>query len=628
MLLTIAHRLLLGVFALLVLAAPAGAAEVARIDGARLEARDDRASAFCLDLRTGDGGYGTCGRAPWRPRRSMLVAQVSADRLFAAGAVPASVTRAEAELADGRRIAFDTVEGRGYRGRHAGRLRFFLAELPLADPGDEETGGLRAVRFTASDGALVGAVSADRRGAPIGRERVVLREGGRRRSITVSLAVLRRLAPTPLALDRFEDQQCLIARTRAGVGERGSSTLCRGPGPERPALLVIPEAGCGRARTVLHGFVGDAVTAVRLKLGSGRVREVRVRTSRGPQGVQHRYVATVVPRGEAVRSVSAVGDDAGYELGEPPGGLPCVSRGGAFAISYLTGLQFSGTPRPPSPDDHLVAEAGGHRLLVRDAEAERLCAGVDRLAADGSDCALPAVNAEDGFGMVASGMISAVLPSEVARVRLPGGRVVETVEGGYRGRYAGHVRFLLVEAPAERAEQLVMLDSAGAVIGRLPLFPPAALDEKPAAGPVRLAEGRGWRLTAARYGFGSCVELAVSGRGPECGTLAAGDDDGAFAVVGCRPRVAVLTGVLSRRTRWVRAVLRGGRTLRARVVRIPRRFGGGRAWVLALPRGARVKALSFDGRRATFPILPARDQCGYRVYAPGLAEPELELLPR
>ena len=91
----------------------------------------------------------------------------------------------------------------------------------------------------------------------------------------------------------------------------------------------------------------------------------------------------------------------------------------------------------------------------------------------------------------------------------------------------------------------------------------------------------------------------------------------------------MLTGLLSRGTRAVRAVLRGDRTLRARVVRIPRRFGGGRAWVLALPRGARVEALRFDGRKATFPLLPARDQCGYRVhYAPELAEPELEVVPR
>jgi hypothetical protein len=96
--------------------------------------------------------------------------------------------------------------------------------------------------------------------------------------------------------------------------------------------------------------------------------------------------------------------------------------------------------------------------------------------------------------------------------------------------------------------------------------------------------------------------------------------------VSCTPRIAVVAGTLPGRARPVRAVLRGGRTLRARVVRVPKRFGSGRAWVLALPRAARVQALRIGGRRFTFPMPPARDQCGYSVYAPGLsvaAEPIL-----
>jgi hypothetical protein len=65
-------------------------------------------------------------------------------------------------------------------------------------------------------------------------------------------------------------------------------------------------------------------------------------------------------------------------------------------------------------------------------------------------------------------------------------------------------------------------------------------------------------------------------------------------------------------------------------VAVPRRFGGGRAWVLALPRRAYVKALRLDGRDVRFPLLPAAEQCGYRVYGPGLfgaaaPEPEPEL---
>ena len=380
---TNAHRSLLLVLALLVLAAPASAAEVARIDGWRLDARDDKPTGFCLRLEASDSAFGggsrTCGQAPWRPRRANLIAWVSDDRLLAAGAVPASVTRAEAELVDGRRIGFDTVAGPRYRGRYGGKLRFFLAELPLADPRDDEAGGLVAVRFFGADGSLQGAAAGERSGTRVGRSRVLLRERGRGRSITVLAAAIRRLAPTPIALDRMEEQTCIVTRSRESRFSGGSSTLCHEPGPNRPDLLVFAESGCGSVRTVLSGFVGDGVTAVRLRLGSGRVREVRTKTIRDAHGADHRYVATVVPRGEAVRSIAAVGADASYELGEKPSGLPCVDSGG-FAIASYAFLPGDGAARPPAGDEQVAAESDGHRLLVRDGEADRLCAGIDRLA--------------------------------------------------------------------------------------------------------------------------------------------------------------------------------------------------------------------------------------------------------
>jgi hypothetical protein len=391
--------------------------------------------------------------------------------------------------------------------------------------------------------------------------------------------------------------------------------------------MVIPESGCDGLRTVISGFVGDAVSAVRLRLGSGRVRDVRTRTLRDRQGVEHRYVATTVPRGEAVRSVSAVGAEAAYDLGEPPSGLPCLDQSSLVAYSYLFALDEDGPPRPPHGDEQVVAEAGGHRLLARDAEADRLCAGVDALRADGSDCALPAVTAEDAFLRVSGGVVGAVLPAEVARVRLPGGREVATVEGAYDGRYAGRVRFLLAEVPDAADTRVRLLDASGAVIATQSVFDSATRSEPPLAGPVRLASGRGWRLEAVRHRNGSCAMLALRGEERTC-LFDVPEADGALAEVGCAPRVAVIAGMLPRAARTASAILRGGRTLRARIVRVPRRFGGGRAWVLPLPRTARVKALRIGGARFTFPLLPAAEQCGYSVHAPslfGAAEPELEL---
>jgi hypothetical protein len=634
MLVTFVQRSALVVGALLALTSPAGAAEVARGDGWRLDARDDERSGFCLrlteaDSQLGGGGSGTCGQAPWRQGRSQLIAWVSGSELVVAGAVPATVTRAEAELQDGRRVAFDTVAGPRYRGRYAGRLRFFVTAMRAADPRDDEAGGLVAVRFSGADGTLQGIAGANQyEGTRVGRRRVLLRERARGRSITVMSETQRRVAPAPGALDRIEDLTCLVTRSRRREGGGGGSTLCHEPGPNRPAMLVVPDQGCGGLRTVVSGFVGDAVTAVRLKLGSGKVREVRTRTLLDRQGGAHRYLAAAVPRGEALRSISAVGADAAYAIGEPPSGLACLPDTGLFAIaSYLFESGSGGAARPPAGDEQVAVEAEGHRLLVRDAEADRLCAGLDRLLADGSDCALPAVHGEDVLAMAREGFVSAVLPAEVARVRLPDGREVPTLEGAYGGRYAGKVRFLLARARTGGDARFRLLDSAGALIGTLRVFDPSALDEAPVAGPVRLAAGRGWTLSAERHRYGTCTFLTVGGDEQFCfGGLPEMEE--VYAAVSCSPRVAVMTGPLPRRSRVVRAVLRGGRTVRARVVAVPRRFGGGRAWVLALPRRARVKALRLDGRNVRFPLLPAAEQCGYRVYGPGLfgaAEPELEL---
>ena len=70
------------------------------------------------------------------------------DGVVAGGAVPAAVARAEAELSDGQRFAVDTVAGERYRGRYAGRLRFFLLSLPTV-AADDFDDGIVATRFYA-----------------------------------------------------------------------------------------------------------------------------------------------------------------------------------------------------------------------------------------------------------------------------------------------------------------------------------------------------------------------------------------------------------------------------------------------------------------------------------------------
>ena len=70
--LTFAHRSLLAVLFLLVLAPPAGAAEVARNGDDSLDVRDDRGPGICLRVMQRESGGGTCERAPLRARRSAL----------------------------------------------------------------------------------------------------------------------------------------------------------------------------------------------------------------------------------------------------------------------------------------------------------------------------------------------------------------------------------------------------------------------------------------------------------------------------------------------------------------------------------------------------------------------------
>jgi hypothetical protein len=608
MMVTILQRLTLFALLLLALAAPAGAGEVARIDRTSLDVRD-RGGTLCLDLRressSGSGSAGTCGSAPWRPLRSMLATVGTRDGAAAGGAVPAEITRGEVELADGRRVTFDTVAGERYTGRHAGLLRFFLVVLPVVTPRDRDADGVLAVRFFDAAGTLRGIAGARPLGPVISPRVTLLRQRVPGHTVTVSAQTRRTLAPTPLALERFEERTCLMVR--AGGGESSSGRDSGG----QPVLDLQTEPGCGRVRSTLYGFTADDVAAVRLTLGSGRTKLVRTRTVRGALGREYRVLATVVPRGEAVRSARAVGRAGRLDLGLPPGGLACVRGSGGGWVAYAP-LPVTG-PALPGADAQVVAERGGHRLLAGDGPEDRLCLGLDRLKAEQGDCRLPPVTADDlYYADGADGLAWAVLPAEVARVRLPGGREVSPIAGGYTGRYTGTVRFLL--ARVADGKRVTLLDAGGGVIRRLPVLASEVVG--PDDRPRRAAGGRGWRLTASGRGPVTCLGVALRGEKPGCETISFGQD-GAVAAVGCSPRLAVLYGPLARRTRTVRVTLAGGHTLRPRIVRIPR-SPNRRAFAIALPRGARVTALRFDRRRTPFPVLPASRQCGYRLVEPVL----------
>ena len=64
-------------------------------------------------------------------------------------------------------------------------------------------------------------------------------------------------------------------------------------------------------------------------------------------------------------------------------------------------------------------------------------------------------------------------------------------------------------------------------------------------------------------------------------------------------------------------LLAGGRTLTPAVARVPAALGGGRAWIVRVPRRAAVRALVVGSRRAALRVPPAREQCGYETSTNG-----------
>ena len=255
----------------------------------------------------------------------------------------------------------DSIAGERYRGRQAGKVRFFLVAVPR---GKE----VALVRMFGADGALLGAVSPEDEGAKLRGPVRLLTERRSGAAMKLSAYTSRVLTPTPLALDRTEERACLRSSSRGG-----SSTFCPAPVLGYVLLLTVTP-GCDRLGSMVSGVVGDEVTGVRVRLGSGRRVTLRPRSLPASLAPGPRYVAAVLPAGEAVRSASAVGAVARQELGEPPTDRRCGRSNGGF-FAFAPDIPESPV-LPPAPGDQVAGEADGHRLVVRDAAGDRLCAGV------------------------------------------------------------------------------------------------------------------------------------------------------------------------------------------------------------------------------------------------------------
>jgi hypothetical protein len=573
-------RRVLTIIAFLALAAPA-AAEGGRIVASSgdydLYARHGKGSKICISVLGPDEyqSEGECATptSPFHPVRVFSYRRSAPLGM----AVPESVARVTAGDASADAIAVDGFP----------RARFVL--LAGAAPS-------ALVRFQDASGALIGAARPEFAFRASRGETVF-----RARDARIGLRRDFELEPTPLQLDRTVAETCLyVVVSRAGTDD---CTLDRDLG----SFDVDVIDGCAPAQGVLYGIVGPRVHRVEAVLGSGR--RLRVRTAALAAGPA-RLLAVSLPRGEAVRSVRALGAPGRERIGAPPAGFPCADDDQTSTL-YSYAEDGFGRSGKALTAPVTVAQAGGRSLRVADGRRHtELCSGLGRLS-----CAVPPVDSYyaslDRSGRIASG----VLARDVARVdlTLSSGLILQapTTDGAaYTGRFAGKVRFLAVELPAGVAvKRAVARGQDGRALG--PLFADDFHEHRtrrPVEPDLKLVRGRfefdgGVRTFAClqpRHPQAPSVEQGICDYSPLITTR---------AVVRCSTRRAIVYGRL-----WsgasVRLLLADGSTLRPRVRRFP---GIGRVWTAVLPRTVGLRALRYrngPGRRP-FRIPPAARQCGY-----------------
>jgi hypothetical protein len=343
-------------------------------------------------------------------------------------------------------------------------------------------------------------------------------------------------------------------------------------------------------------------------LGDGSHRAAPVRALPAALAVDRRAFAVALDRDTALRRVIAL-DRAGRRVanvgfGLAPARLRCHPLPGAGFITVLFGFGITrGVDLTPPP--------GPPRLLVHD-EGVRMCFSIGRFAPDGADCALPPLELSDSriLNQTAGGrtLLAALLPADVAaaRVHFSGGaqQVVPTTPTvpGYTGRYAGAVRFLTLDlAPAQRVVTVDLLDASGAVL--LPFPGPNRVAPTPR--PTTVLRAGGVSVAAGTFG---CVSVA----GGACVSSVQG---GVRVTAPCAPRRIIVTSRLAPSTSGLDVRVAGGRTVHARVVRLPARGGvRGRLAIAVLPARARPVELVVRSRapvRRALRLPPATSQCGY-----------------
>jgi hypothetical protein len=586
----------------------------------------DRGGRLCLQARGPTIGVATdCLDEIPDVARHVHLASVTETSDRAAvwfGAVPPNVATAELVFASGARLSAQAVAGPAYRGRFAGRVRFVL----LAAPNLDEP---YLMRFLGADGRVVGATGNPLAPEPVLERPTVFasgRAGGAR--WRAQAFVDQQLRGTPLEPDRLERVTCvgLTPFRSPALGGAGflRAQACADEGPLHAAVVPNVATACRPDGSAVAGLVAARIARLVAVLGDGRRQRVDVHALPAGFGGRRAF-AFAEARDTAVRTLEAF-DAAGRRVAAlplrvAPSRMDC---GGSASVSFFSifGSGPLGSDLTPPP--------GPPRLLAAD-DGARLCFSIGRFGPDGADCALPPQDPFESRVLrqtTSSGtLVAGVVSADVAQVRvhLGGGAAVAVpttpTVPGYTGRYAGAVRFFALPIAHPRRARVVDPVGAGGrrlgtVAGPDFAFPPSRT----------VLRAGGVRIGAAALRGVPCIAV---GAGPCAPNIA-----GLGVTATCAPRRIVITALLDRRATGLEIGLRGGRTVRARIVRVPAgRRVPSRLAVVVLPAGATpVRAVVRHGRtrRAStrpFAVPPATAQCGYGGLtalpgSPGVGLPE------
>ena len=584
------------------LGVPADAAVVAgpTSSGARLWVWDEDGD-LCGSAQRPRSRYagGACGGEPRALREPMI--STEGNRLVW-GFVAPEVASVEIVTTRGRHVGTPTTAGPRYRGRYAGKVRFFLIETRPT-----RRDGLLYLRLLDANGDLLAAVNAvfTERSNRVGSTRVA-RGGTAGARWTLRAWTTRELVPLPGDEERVVTRRCvstsLSSRARNAPPQTSSDT-CDDPDYPLPLDLAVQRT-CGPVGIQIAGLADPGVRLLAV-LGDGSRRRVALHSLPRRFGGRRAFALMLAPQVALRELVAIEGGRRDLQIGGlAPGVFDCPDS----SSGYLLGVPVSPPPLGPGPP----------ALRLRD-EGVLLCATLGLPDPARNDCGRPPLDAERSWILTHSDDIATTVAGVVSpdvgsvTVLLKGGQrqtVPTATDAAYAGRYRDLIRTFSISIPGrQEVRRVVLYGLDGKRLYSTRSYTPPTFEVKPSL--LRRTRS-GWRLGAGLVGF--------SGRRAACAQLVRGDfvpdpfacvfGDSRVLRVTCTPRRTLLYGWMPKAQ--VAEVVTTKRRFSRRGIPA-RRLGIDRSALLVeLGADEALRSLSFRGRktlRFRGPA-PAR-QCGY-----------------